>query len=143
MTLLLWLACTSEPVVPAAAPPLVLTTAELVAQLEDPETAPTALDELVLRGEPEPLAQLARAGGDQAARGHAIVGLVRLETGASVLREVQLDEANPELVRLWAAAGRVRLADAAELAELEGLLRQWPELERPIELRRRQLGGAS
>jgi len=89
------------------------------------------------------LIALASSGTDTAARGEAIVALVERGEGVHTLRSIQQDMQNPEIVRLWAAAGRIALADAGELDELAALRRPWPELERPIALRRAELGGDS
>ena len=111
------------------------TTDALLGDLEDAATAATAIEELVSREAIAELSEVALEGADLSARGWAIHGLVELGTGEQTFVQVQDDPANPELVRIWAAAGRIALADAEELDRLRPLARRWSELERPIELR--------
>lgn len=122
MTLTLFLACSgSAPQVQAPPTPV--------------EVVETPLD-------PGALRSTLRSDAELAERGRALVALVELGEGQG-LREIHEDAEQPELLRVWAAAGRIRLADDGELAELEALSRRWPELERPISLRRAELGGGS
>jgi len=135
--LVLLLACVQAPSSPEPAPvePAPRSTAELVADLDDPGLAPQALEVLVDRGAVDALREVARSSPDLAARGHAIQGLVALGTGEEVFVQLQAGADTPELVRVWAIAGRIRLADPQTLDRLRPLARQWPELKRPISLR--------
>ncbi len=118
------------------------TTDELIGDLENAETASAAIDELVRREATTALKEVALDAEDLSARGWAIHGLVELGSGEQTLEQVQDDQDNPELVRIWAAAGRIALADAEELDQLRPLAWRWPELERPIELREAALRGS-
>ena len=112
-----------------------LSTEELLALLEDPETASGALDELQARGAVEELEETALHSPDLGARGWAIVGLEGLGQSQDTLKSIQEDAANPELLRVWAAAARVPAASEEELVELRRQARVWPELERPLKQR--------
>ncbi|MCP4921061.1 MAG: hypothetical protein GY913_29550 [Proteobacteria bacterium] len=93
--------------------------------------------------DPQALEDLLASDGDAAERGRAIVTLAELGRGEELFRRIQADPDEPEILRIWAAAGRIQLADADELDELEPLVRTWPSLERPLRLRRAELGGDS
>ena len=143
MFLALLLVCATHPTSPDAAvvsdaPAAPRSIPTLMAALNEPETASDALDELVRRGASEHLAEVALTSADVGARGWAITGLVQLGD-AEALPVIQHDTTNPELVRIWAAAGRIQLADRDELEELRPLTQTWPELTRPLELREAQL----
>ena len=145
MLLMLLVACTTEapsdpvpePVFVAEVPPR--PTHELLLELELLHLATAAVEGLIAREAVQELEQVALQGEDLGARGWAIHGLVSLQQGQQTLATVQHDEENPELVRVWAAAGRIAMADRNTLEDLRPLAQRWPELERPLTLREAQL----
>ena len=113
------------------------TTAELIHQLGDAEQADIAAEVLVARGESavSDLTREASRGDDIAVRGWCIVCLREIggEQIDAPLSELQNDGEQPELVRTWAAAARVQLADSTEqLLEFAKLIDEFPALDRPI-----------
>ncbi len=134
----------------AAAALLMLLTVPLLAQDVDvqsmldklavPEHAADAAEALIEIG-PKAVPHLigeAAEGADLAARGWAIVCLTELggEAAEACLKKLQDDAEQPELVRVWAAAGRVSLAeDATSLGDVMDLALTQPALIRPLMLR--------
>lgn len=110
---------------------------DLVRQLADPAKVESALAGLVAAGAAAVphLVGEASEGRDLTARGWAIVCLSRIG-GAGVeerLRALHDDAEEPPLVRTWAAAARVRLADSTQgILALAQLLPRYPALNRPI-----------
>ena len=117
-----------------------LTTIQLIDQLADPKKASDAADELIKRGKPvvPDLIGEAIEGNDMALRGWAIVCMSEIG-GKDVekrLTEIHGDKNQAMLVRTWAAAGRVNMAETSEqLLELAKLIPQFPALGRPVGLR--------
>lgn len=112
----------------------------LVQALEDGETAEAALDKLVAMGPSvvPALRDVALHGSDIGARGWAIQGLTRIDdpSADTALLGIQEYGAAPELVRTWAAAGRINRAKTLdEVLALAVLAGTYPALERPIRLK--------
>lgn len=116
-----------------------IATEDLLLDLEDPALAGDALKQLVERDAGAELEQVALTSADLGARGHAIRGLAQLNIGHDALASIQHDTGSDELVRIWAAAARIQMADENTLNDLRPLVLTWPELERPITLREGQL----
>ncbi|MBW3540766.1 MAG: DUF2330 domain-containing protein [Planctomycetes bacterium] len=112
----------------------------LIDRLADPKVASGAADELIRRGEkvvPDLLGE-AFEGNDLVLRGWAVVCLAEIggEKAEERLTELSQDAKQPALVRTWAAAGRVKLAESTdELLKLAELIPQFPALGRPVGLR--------
>jgi len=109
----------------------------LVARLGDPTQSEAAGTALVALGEEAvvPLYAEAVEGLNLATRGWAIVCLAQIggEGMDQRLSTLQDDARQPELVRTWAAAGRVRLArTTSELTQLAQAVPSMPALGRPI-----------
>ena len=118
----------------------------LACSTPEPSTAVAPAETLTVEAvQPAPsnadLEAVALTSSDQRARGEAIVELVARGTGRDVFAQIQADESAPEILRIWAAAARIQLADEAELDEVSKLTNTWPELERPVRLRRAELDG--
>ncbi|MCH8830254.1 MAG: HEAT repeat domain-containing protein, partial [Planctomycetes bacterium] len=119
---------------PAAKPPTIL---QLIDQLKDPKKASAASQALIKHGEkaiPDLIGE-AIEGSDLAMRGWAIVCLAEIggKRASERLLEMQNDKKQPPLVRTWAAAGRVHMAESTnELLQLANLIPQFPALGRPI-----------
>lgn len=115
-------------------------TAALLADLHDPEQAPAATDKLVAQGERAVAGLITESftGRDIAARGWAIVALSEIG-GDKVdqrLKVLHTDTTQNNLVRTWAAAGRVSIADSKdELMELARLAGTMPALGRPVAMK--------
>lgn len=113
---------------------------ELIDQLKDPKKASATSKALIKHGEkavPDLIGE-AIEGNDLAMRGWAIVCLAEIggKDAAERLLEMQNDPKQPPLVRTWAAAGRVHMAnDTQELLKLANLIPQFPALGRPIGLK--------
>jgi hypothetical protein len=116
------------------------TTIQLIDDLANPKKASEAADELIKRGKPviPDLIGEAIEGSDMALRGWAIVCMSEIG-GKDVekrLTEIHGDKKQLMLVRTWAAAGRVNMAESSEqLLELAKLIPQFPALGRPVGLR--------
>ncbi|MFQ5732550.1 MAG: HEAT repeat domain-containing protein, partial [Planctomycetaceae bacterium] len=113
------------------------TTLQLIDQLKDPKKADAAAKLLIARGKsviPDLIGE-AVEGSDLAMRGWAIVCLAEIggKEASDRLIEMQNDNKQPALVRTWAAAGRVKMANTTkELLELANLIGKYPALQRPI-----------
>eukprot|EP00913_Durusdinium_trenchii_P008894 g8360.t1 len=118
---------------PAKAPSIL----ELIDQLKDPKKASAASEALIKHGKkaiPDLIGE-AIEGNDLSMRGWAIVCLSEIggKEAADRLLEMQNDPKQPQLVRTWAAAGRVHMATTSkELLELATLIPQFPALGRPV-----------
>ena len=109
----------------------------LIDQLEDPKRASAAADELIALGEAAVPHLLGEAAEGQAmtVRGWSIVCLAGIGGEQADQRLVQLqdDPKQPQLLRTWAAAARVEIADTSqELVKLSALVRPFPSVARPI-----------
>ena len=101
------------------------------------EQVDAAIEALVALGDRavEPLVAEARHGEDLTARGWAIVCLSEIggDKAYRRLADIHDDRRRPALVRTWAAAARVKLAQGTrELTALSGLVNELPALGRPI-----------
>jgi len=109
----------------------------LIDQLEDPKRASAAADALIALGEPAVPHLLGEAaeGQEMTVRGWSIVCLAEIGGTQADERLVQLqdDPKQPQLLRTWAAAARVEIADTnQQLVKLSVLVRQFPSLARPF-----------
>ncbi len=117
-----------------------LTNIQLIDQLADPQKADAAAAALIARGKtavPDLLGE-ALEGSELSMRGWAIVCLAEIggKDADQRLKEMHQDEKQPPLVRTWAAAGRVQLAESTEeLLELAKLIPAFPAIGRPVGLR--------
>ena len=109
----------------------------LIDQLEDPKRASDAADALIALGEKAVPHLLGEAAEGQAmtVRGWSIVCLAEIGGKQADARFVQLhdDPQQPQLVRNWAAAARVHIANSnSELVALSTLTQKFPSLVRPL-----------
>ena len=116
------------------------TNAELAAKLSDPHHATEALAQLVARkGDAVPaLVGEALEGKDLEARGWAIAGLAEIggKDAEKALVRLTDDAKAPMLVRTWAAAARINLAQSLDaVAALAPLAQTFPAVQRPLTLR--------
>jgi hypothetical protein len=113
------------------------TNLQLIDDLKDPKKASAAAKELISRGKkaiPDLIGE-AIEGSDLSQRGWSIVCMAEIggKEAANRLLEMQNDTKQPPLVRTWAAAGRVKMANTTpELLNLANLIGQYPALQRPI-----------
>ena len=113
---------------------------DLIDLLGDPKQADQAAEAVIKRGKkivPDLLGE-AYEGNDLALRGWAIVCLAEIgdPSADKRLNELQNDAKQPMLVRTWAAAGRVKIAQSTdELLVLAKAIPQFPAIGRPIGLR--------
>ncbi len=120
--------------------------AGLALALAEPDTAQLALEKLVAMG-PDAVPALrdtALHGSDMSARGWAIQGLAQIddESADTALLGIQDYGQAPELVRTWAAAGRVQRTNSAdEVLALAPLAAVYPALNRPIRLKLESFSG--
>lgn len=127
-------AADDEPVVTALLSQLKL---ELMSESSNAGRIDRLVDVLVKQG-PSAVPQLmdeVTNGDDFSTRGWAVVCLAEIggEKSSRGLRAISYDPHQPMLVRTWAAAARVKMADSTEeLLELANLTAQLPALNRPI-----------
>ena len=110
---------------------------DLVSQLGHHQKAEAALAELIKRkqGAVPVLLREAFSGNNILKRGWALVGLTEIggEGMDDRLKILYKDTSKPELVRNWALAGRVQLAESTkELQQLADMIPSHPILGRPI-----------
>ena len=120
--------------------------AQLAVALGEPDTAQQALDKLVAMGPSAvpTLRDVALHGDDMSARGWAVQGLAQIDDPSAddALDGIQHYTKAPELVRTWAAAGRIQRATTAdEVLAMAPLANQYPALNRPIRLKLEALSG--
>jgi len=113
---------------------------DLIDRLAEPEQARDALAKIVARGD-EAVPHLigeAFEGQDLLQRGWSIVGLAEIggERARERLADLQGDAEQSDLVRTWAGAARIELAeDADELVAIARSVGELPALERPLGMR--------
>ena len=112
----------------------------LIDDLKEPKKATAAAEKLIKIGQPAVPHLIGEAieGSDLSLRGWAIVCMAEIggDKAKARLVEIQNDKKQPQLVRTWAAAGRVKLATTSkELIALAGHINEFPALKRPIGLK--------
>lgn len=108
-----------------------------ISDLENPDKASAAVASLVKEGEASigPLLSQAQEGESKVRRGWAIVALARIGGPRvdSALKAIHENTKESQLVRTWAAAGRIEMAKSFEsLIKLQPLARSFPALNRPL-----------
>ncbi len=108
-----------------------------ISDLENPDRASGAVDALVKEGQASigPLLSEAQEGSSKVRRGWAIVALARIGGARvdSALKAIHENGKEPQLVRTWAAAGRIEMAKSFEaLIKLQPLAQSFPALNRPF-----------
>ena len=119
-------------------------TDQLIDQLAQPEQSVAAMEQLVQSAGTTveqqsaliaALAECVRVTDDPAQQGWAIVALSRIPSLAAdeALRHITDDTTQSDLVRTWAAAGRVALCPSTDaVMEKTGLIQYFPAVARPI-----------
>ena len=123
-----------------AAPSAMANRAQAIADLSQADRAKAAVNKLVRMGEPavDDLVDFVVDSQDTSARGWAIVALGKIGglRADAALQAIHQQNAQPMLVRTWAAAARIEMAKSPQrLINLANLASQFPSTARPLAMK--------